>query len=315
MKDIGGLIPISQMSISEISDDELETAFLAVAIQHKDAIASIHQSMVEAQDAYEKYLDKTYEPLEEQAKKDRAQLNKAEKNIAEKYAQLKTAYEKPLETVEMNIKSIRSAIKKASGIVDDAVKIYEGKQKEVKWDCIREYFDSKNFGLVPLIKIFDDRWLNKTYKMADITKEIDTAINTIYDNIKILENITEYGVIAKSSYLETLDMGAAMRQVDTLKANAERLAREKIEREERQRQAQIAANAEELLTEERNENLTRAKTERVQDIVNEALGIEEPEAVEPEILEYTLKLRGTKEQSFKLREYMTLNQIAYERVG
>jgi len=305
------LTPISSMSISEISDDELETAFLSVAIQHKDCIKSIHQSMVDADNAWRKYEDEKYEPLEEEAKKDRAALNKAEKNIADQFATLKKAYEKPLESIEANIKSIRGAIKERSGMVDKAVKTYEERQQAEKRAGVQAYFDSKNFDLVPLEKFFDGRWLNKTYKLADVKKEIDDFVSTVYSNIKILENIAEYGVIAKSSYLETLDMGAAMRQVDTLKANAERLAREKIERGQRELKEQIARNA----AEERREEETAEKQEQMQSLVDEALDMPEPEAQNPEILEFTLKFRGTKEQLLKLKEYMTANGIAYEKVG
>jgi len=304
------LIPISDMSISEISDDELETAFLAVAIQHKDAIKSIHQSMVDADNVWQKYTDENYEPLEDVAKKDRAFLNKADSNIAEQFKTLKTAYEKPLETVEMNIRSIRNAIKDRSGMVDKAVKTFEEKQRAKKLYEIRAYFNDKKFNLVPLERFFDGRWLNKTCKMADIKKEIDDFISTVYGNIKILENIAAYGVIAKSSYLETLDMGAAMRQVETLKANAERLAREKIEREQRELKEQVERNA----AEQRREVKIIQKEERIKSLVDEAMDVPEPET-RSEILEYTLKFRGTKEQLLKLKQYMTNIGIAYEKVG
>jgi hypothetical protein len=312
MNEVKTLIPISNMSISEISDDELETAFLAVALQHKDAIKSIHQSMIDADNAWQKYANENYEPLEDEAKKDRATLNKAEKNIADQYASLKKAYEKPLETIELNIKSIRGAIKTASGIMDKAVKTYEEKQQEKKRIEIQSYFNGKNFDLVPLEKIFDSRWLNKTYKMADIKKEIDAAISTVYSNIKTLESIAEHGVIAKACYLETLDMGTAMRQVETLKANAERIAREKIERDERERREQIARNA--LV--ERQEEKAIEKQEQMKNLVNEALEIPEPEIPPVPMREsYTCRFWGTREQLLRLREYMTANGITYERIN
>ncbi|MDR0441849.1 MAG: DUF1351 domain-containing protein [Treponema sp.] len=302
---------ISEMEISTISDNDLETAFLKVAIEHKDAVVSIHQSMVDATDAYAKYLNEGYEPMEEVAKCDRATLNKAEKNIAEKYASLKAAYEKPLENIELNIKSIRNAIKKASGIVDGAVKTYEEKEKGKKREEIQVYFNTKQFDLVPLDKIFNSKWLNKTCKIADIKKEIDIRITTILGDIKTLENIAEYGLAAKTFYLDTLDMSVAMRQVENMKANAERLAREKVEREERERQKQVAQNA----VNEHKEEQTAAKEEQVKNLVDEALDIPEPAVQsQPEIVEYTLRFKGTKEQLLKLREYMTANGIVYEKL-
>jgi hypothetical protein len=303
------VIPIAEMNISAISDDELETAFLSVIDKHKETVLSIHKSMIEADETYRKYLGEGYEPAEDQAKTDRAALNKAEKNIAEQYKTLKTAYEKPLAGFEFNIKLIRKAIEKASDDVDAKVKKYEEKVKEKKRLEIQAYFDTKNFALVPLEKFFSYRWLNKTCKMPEIRKEIDDTISMIYVNIKTLEGITEYGPIAKALYLDTLDMGAAMRKVETLKANAELLAKEKIEREERERREQIASNAKE----ERAEEVAAKKEDKIKDLVDNALGFEEPEISKPEIMEFIASFKGAKDQLFILRDFMTKNGISYQK--
>ena len=313
MKDIetGAIIPISGMSISGISDSDLEAAFYAVVSQHKEAVLSISKSMQEADNAYQKYLDENYEPLEEEAKKDRAALNKAEKNIAEQFASLKAAYEKPLQPIEVNIKSIRNAIKTASGIVDGAVKSYEEKQKGKKREQIETYWKAGKFDLVPLEKVFDSRWLNKGYKLENIIEEIDGIIEKIHSDIKTLESIAEYGLIAKSEYLDTLDMGAAMRKAEMMKENALRLAREKAEREQREIQAQVKANSVQEFKEER----IAAEDKKIQSMVNKALNIEPalPDN-KPELFEETLRFKYTKEQGRGLKEYMTKNGIAYKKV-
>jgi len=241
-------------------------------------VASIHASMREADDAYRKYLDPGFEPVEAEAKKDRATLNRADKNIGERYASLKAAYEKPLARFDLNIREIRRAIKDASGTVDGAVKAYKEVQNEKKRAEIEAYFKSTGFELVSLDMLAakcgnGEKWLNKGYKMGDIRKDIEGAIGEVYSNIQVLERIGEYGMTAKALYLETLDMAAAMRQVDALKANAERLAREKVEREEREREARIAENRRELAAEER----VAAKAERVASLVEDALDMPEPE--------------------------------------
>jgi F0F1-type ATP synthase membrane subunit b/b' len=306
---------IADMTISTISDSELENAFITVVNEHKEVIESIHKSMVDADEAYRKYLNPDFEPDEQEAKIDRATLNKAEKNIQEKFSALKTAYEKPLLGIETNIKSIRNAIKEASGIVDSAVKVYETKQQEQKKKLIEEYFNTKDFFLVPLDKIFNDRWLNKTYKMTEIRKEIDGLISKIYTNIKILEQIPNYGATAKTLYLDTLDMEGAMGQINTMKANAERLAKEQAEREERERREQIARNSEAL---EQEKQESTPPSERMNDLVSQALDIPLPEVEvpeKPEIMEFTLRFRGTKKKLFELRAWMAANDIAYEKIG
>jgi hypothetical protein len=303
---------IADLQISAISDAELEETFHRVLAEHKDAVVSIHQSMTDADEAYRKYLTPDFIPIEEEAKKDRANLNRAEKNIAEKFASLKSAYERPLERIEMNIKEIRNAIKGASCVVDSKVKAYEEEQKSKKREEIQAYFDSKKFDLVPLEKIFDKTWLNKGTKMRDIKERIDEDIAGIYRDIEVLERIPDHGQTAKAIYLETLDMGAALRQVDILKANAERLAREQAAREERKNLEQVARNA----AGERHEERAMAKEERVQSLVDQALELPAGTIAAQEkkwIGKYTLQFEGTEQQLLKLREYMTSVGIPYRK--
>ena len=290
----------------------------------------------------EKYHDENYIPTEAAAKADRAELNRAEKAVAAEAKKIITVYNSPLEEFNWIVSEIRKEIKEANRVVDTAVKNFDEKEKGGKRLEIQTYFDGKNFDLAPLEKIFNHRWLNKTVKTAEWRKEVDDTINMIYGNIKTLEGIAEYGPVAKALYLDTLDMGAALRKAETLKENAGRLAREKLERAERERLAQIAANAEA----ERLEEKAAAKEESVKSLVDEALGFEEPEKPgEPGIMGYNLRIEcpaaglpglfeymaaigvsypeivklpmpvsGTKEPLFKLREYMTANGISYVKL-
>jgi hypothetical protein len=303
---------IAEMEVSEISEKDLESTFQRVVIAHKDAVRFILASMQDADDVYRKYLDPNYIPLEDVAKKDRAELNKAEKIIADQYTTLKEAYEKPLQNIEANIKSIRKAIEEASGVVDKAVKTYEELQKKKKRQEVTDYFITKKFDLVPLNRIWDEKWLNKTAKMKDITKQIDAVIAKIYSDIQVLEQIPEHGMTAKAMYLKTLDMGAALREVNALKENAERLAREEVNRAERQRQEQCNRNA----SAQRREEREKEKEAIIQSKIDEAVGLAPGTTAEEEkkaILKYTMTFKGTEEQLRDLRKYMTEKGIPYQK--
>jgi len=219
----------------------------------------------------EKYHNPDYVPDEKTAKADRAELNRAEKLVAEKAREVKVAWNKPLETFDGLVSEIRSTIKEASGVVDGSVKKYEEKQKTAKREAIQKYFDSKKFDLVSLDSIFDQKWLNKGTKMNDIMVEINEAIAKIYQDIEVLERIPDYGIAVKAFYLQTLDMSAALHQADTLKANAERLAREQAERESRKMQEQCDQNDKEI----RQEKVEAFKQERTQNLVDEVLDLPE----------------------------------------
>jgi hypothetical protein len=303
---------IAEMEVSEISESELETTFQRVVAAHKDAVGSIQASMQDADDAYRKYLNPDYIPLEDVAKEDRASLNKAEKNIAEQYSTLKKAYEKPLQNIEANIKQIRNAIKDASGVVDKAVKAYEDMQKSKKKQEIADYFATKKFDLVPLEKIFDHKWLNKGAKMKDVREELDEAVSAVYRDIETLERIPEHGAAAKAFYLENLDMGAALRLADILKENAERLAREQLAREERKMREQCGKNA----SAERQERRDQPKEEIVQSLVDQAVGLAQGTTAaqeREEIIEYTATFKQTREKLRELRESMTDIGVPYQK--
>jgi hypothetical protein len=308
---------IANLQISSISDDDLQKAFLTVVVQQREAVISIHQSMLDADEAWRKYLASDYEPDEAGAKKDRAILNKAEKNIAAKFSELKSAYEKPLAGIETNIKSIRNAIKEASRVVDGAVKTYEDAQRLKKFGEIENYFNMKGFELVTLDKLFDSRWLNKTVKLPEVYKELDAKIIKIYQDVKTLELIPDYGMTAKTLYLKTLDISESMQMVDEMKANAERLAKEKAERAEREHREAVETN----IREQRAEALKEVREQKVNEVVGglvaEALGIPETDAYnassveKPRIVETVLRFRGIKEAVEGLKTYMSLNNIAY----
>jgi hypothetical protein len=261
------------------------------------------------------YQDVTkYAGDEKQAKVDRALLRKQKELTKTTIASIKEAWDEPLRPFLVGGKQIEKQFDYAIEAIDTWVKTGEAKEKEAKRHEIQAYFDGKDFDLVSLDMLFDDRWLNKGYKLPDIKKEIDARIAEIYSNIKILESIPGPSAIAKAFYLETLDMGAAMLKLQALKDNAERLAREQAEREQREHQAQIDRNRQEQQTEQRQTE----KDERVHDLVSAALDLpQEPtrEPAAPKLYATTLRFIGTREKLDALKVWMSQNGISYEKVG
>jgi hypothetical protein len=264
----------------------------------------------------EQYQDVSkYEGDEKQAKNDRALLRKQKDATKTTIESIKEAWNRPLDTFFTGTKEVLKQFDYAIEAIDDWVKEGEAREKGKKRQDIQDYFDGKNFDLVSLDQFFNEKWLNKGTKMPEIKKEIEATISAIYTNLKVLEGIAEYGPMVKALYLESLDMGAALRQVETLKANAEHLAREQVHRDERERPAQIHSNA----ADERREEYHAAREERVQNLAAAALDMEEPEnpaAPEaPRLIEYTLRFKGTEQQPLRLREYMTAQGITYEKIA
>jgi len=251
-----------------------------------------------------------YDGDDRQAKADRALLRKQLDAMKTADASLMEAWNAPLSAYRDFVTRIKSAMNGAINAIDGFVKEGQEREKEAKGKTIQAHFDGLGFDLVPLERLFDDRWLNKTYDIRDVRKEIGEKISEIHSNLKVIEGIAEHGTVAKALYLDTLDMGAALRQVETLKANAQRAERERAERAEREARETVEANrkAEEI------EARAVAVEAKAGSLADDALGV----AAEPArtaMREITFRIRVTDEQGRKLRRFMTENGIAYEKLN
>lgn len=245
-----------------------------------------------------------------EAKADRAVLNNAEKQLNARRLELEREYNAPFAAFKGQIQDTCSAIHEASAKLDEIVKAEEQREKEEKRGKIQEYWDSKDFTLFSLEQIFDSKWLNKGAKLKDIQAAIDDKIAKTFTDLSILEKFPAEDVpLLKTVYLETLDISVAMAKADALKANRDKLAREKVEREIAKQKVQLAEQHKEEIKEGfKNHDADDAH-------FNAALALDiEPEVPTQPIEEYALILRGTRDQLLSIRSYMTLQEITYTKL-
>jgi hypothetical protein len=261
----------------------------------------------------EEYMDiSKYEGDDKKAKDDRALLRKQKDATKTTIKNIEAMWNKPLEDFVDTGRQIMKQFDLAIDTIDEWVKEGEAREEEAKRKTIQLFFDGRKIDLFTLDQIFNKKWLNKGFKFSDIKKEIEDKIAEVFTNIKVLEAITDHGLTAKALYLENLDMAAALRQVESLKANAEKLAREKVERDQRENQAQIGRN----VAEQRQEAREERKEDEVQSLVAAALNLEEPkvEVTAPKLYTVTLSFTGTKEALEALKAWMSANRISYAKV-
>lgn len=246
------------------------------------------------------------------AKKDRATLNSSSKAIsATRIEIVKRAMERfGISEMETRCKKLEKDIATASAALDAIVKEKEEEEKMVKRAQIEEFWACQNFDLVPLDKVFDQKWLNKTAKNKDIFAEIEKKIQSIYDGIKTLESlVTEQEALEmlKPFYLETLDIGKSVEQWNRIKENRARLEKEEAERKEREAFRAKQEAQKELAAEEVNAQ----RDAPVVALAAQALGGVSEE--DPEIT-FTLRFRGHKSTLFALRQWMIDNGVTYEKL-
>lgn len=258
------------------------------------------------------YTPENYKGDSDAAKKDRATLNTSKKTLGSTRLEImKRAMKRfKIDDFETRCKKVEKDIDSAALALDAIVKAKEEEEKRIKRAQIEEFWKCQNFDLVSLDKVFDQKWLNKTAKNKDIFEEIEKKIAAIYDGIKTLEGLgidADSLSILKPFYLETLDIGRAVQQWNTIKENRERLAKEEAERKEREEAATRREAQEELAREE-----VKAQNDApIASLAAQASG----EAVDddPEIA-YTLKFKARRSVLFALRQYMIDNGIKYEKL-
>lgn len=256
----------------------------------------------------EDYKPENYLGDADLAKKDRAELNKAKEKIGRARIDLIAELMKPYNDFETRCKALEKKIEQASKALDEIVKQKENEEKELKRKVIEQFWTSKNFDLFPLDKIFNTKWLNKSFKESDILSEMDSRIEKTYKDLKVCERYSAmYGLEAdtiKAHYLMNLDIEETISYCDELQRQKEIAQKEAAERAEREHKEKVLQQKEELWQEESNfEN-----TQNVQNLAEMALngGVE----VEEKRKEFVISVKCFDRELLNLKGIM--NELGIE---
>lgn len=246
----------------------------------------------------EKYAGKP-----DEAKKDRAVLNAAKDTLNKRRLELERQYLEPFTAFKDCVNETVKAIKEASANLDAIVKAEEEKESAVKKELISSLWEETHFELFPLEKVFNEKWLNKTFKVKDIIAEINAIQKKAMDDLKILENFPAEDVaLLKINYLETLDITQAMNKANELKANRDRLAQEKVLREQIE-----TINA---MKEQRKEEYADKRDAECDDLASLALNQVEPDKK----IDFACVISGTMKDIQDLRSFMTNRGLVYNKL-
>lgn len=163
----------------------------------------------------EKYQNLVYTPENiKEAKDDRATLNALKKSLNDEKIKIKKEFEVPYVDFENKIKELIELVEKPASEIDKQVKLFEEQEKAKKRETINNIY-TENIGayadLIPLEKLYDSRWENKTYKETDIKKEIQDAAKKADNDLKVIANLkSEFEFQIKDVYFKTLDLGQAL---------------------------------------------------------------------------------------------------------
>lgn len=274
----------------------------------------------------------------QQAKADRAELNKLTKAIEDRRKMVKSIVMEPYTTFEGEIKEVLELIKKPVEMIDTTIKGYEDQQKEEKKQKIVAVYEEVIGDLaevLPFEKVFDPRYLNVTYALSKAQNEVKEKVERVKTDLDTIDSLnSKYKLNAKDVYIKTLDLSKAMAEnkrltelEEKLEADKRRKAEEEAERkrleeerrkaEEERKAAEAAKEAEAPKVEvpspeapKEQPEVQKSKDAAVDPFAQKA---EEPKE-EPKRYRTRFYALGTKEQLNGLIQYMKENNIEFGRI-
>lgn len=256
------------------------------------------------------------------AKKDRAELNALIKAIEDKRKEVKKIVNQPYDEFEREVKEVLALIREPVELIDKQVKDFEEQQRQEKRKYLKAAYDEfigELKDVLPFEKVFDNRYLNKTYKLETATLEIKETIQRVKTDLESIDSLdSKYKLNAKDVYIQTMDLSAAMAENKRLLELEEKLEADRIKKEEaRKREEEEARRKEEEAKRAKEQETEQAKPEQEpQQETQEESKPEEPQEEIPEEKKYRIRFEaiGTREQLEALVKFMDDNGIERNKI-
>ena len=169
----------------------------------------------------------------QEAKKDKANLNKLKKALNDERIRREKEYLAPFNAFKAQINEIIGIIDKPVAVIDKQVKAYEDQKKQEKKESIKELWYSLDApdGLT-FEDTFQEKFLNTSYSMKVIKQYFEDDIKRFTRDLETLAALPEFGYEAKMVYLSTHDINKALAEGQRM---AQVLKRQESSRQNRQR--------------------------------------------------------------------------------
>jgi hypothetical protein len=249
-------------------------------------------------DRVKDYSPENYIGKVKEAKDDRAVLNKAAKELNDKRLELERQFMAPFQEFKRVIGETVDAIKDASSKVGTVISEVEEREREERREEIRAFYTGTGFYLVPLGKLLDPKWLNKSTSKKAWTEEFAAKIDKIKSDLSSLDSV-EFAADAKAFYLDTLDIGQALQHARSLKER-----RDALEAQEKARQEEQAKPEEPQPTE----------ASEPQEAPPAEMQPEDPAEQAEEVFKFVIEVSGTRSQMAALRKFIDANGITYRKL-
>ena len=163
----------------------------------------------------EKYqnLVVTEETMKE-AKATRADLNRLKKAMNDNRISIGKAWNAPYDNFKGKVDELIKMVDEPTAEIDKQVKAFEQAERDDKAASIAEFYEHnvKDLrDLLPLERVFDDKWLNKGVLLNTATNALFDRMEAVRREIETIQAMTiEHKDFLLAAYLRTLNIGQAL---------------------------------------------------------------------------------------------------------
>lgn len=241
--------------------------------------------LLEAERSVDKYKGLIYDEKQiVEARSDRAEINAKIKALKALKTDIKKELTRPYDEFSKKMDSIIEVFEKAVVGIDTQVKAVENKNKEEKRTQIisayTEVFDTYA-EYVPIEKLWNDKWLNATYRYSAIVDELKFLKDRIVADIaaiSVLKSENETELLAY--YFDCLDFSKTLLRFEALKTEKEKIS--KLQKSQKAEQPKS-----------KNNNAP----------------------IDEKTYTFELRITGTKQQLNNLKAFLVNNKLNYEKLN
>ena len=252
---------------------------------------------VENLNNYYKNISFTEETIKE-AKDEKSKVNKFKKQVSDYRKNIIAEYNKPIKAFEDTAKETERLLTETYNTINQQVANYENKQKEIKEQEIKDYFEEyRKANNIDFIT-YEQAKINVTLSasMKSLKEQAKSFIDKIADDLKLIETQEHKGEILVE-YKQTLNVSQAITMVTN---------RFKAIEEEKKIQEQKVVHIEMNKAHE----ITQKSYEQLESVFNKPL--EQPKEENEEILTLKFAVRGTRTKLKELKQFLESGGYDYE---
>lgn len=265
------------------------------------------------------------------AKKERTSLKQLQKDLSDRRIAVKKEYVKPLDEFETKVKKLYEMIDKPIFEISTQLDDFEKKRIEIKKVEIENLYNDLMEELkdyLPLAKIYNQKWENKTYKLTEIEKELkDLFISTVDAINSIKATNSEVVSQALEKYKQDLSLANAIVFINNYETQKQAILQAEQKRQAEKLELERTAEIERIRADERKkveqENAIReqeraAVTKEVEEKAEQKAIEKVTEMIMPsnldgeEVIPYSYTIHLSDNAKDKLETYMDTAGIEFD---